>query len=385
MYLLFKIKTFIMKYRENRWLMKKEKRSYWPSGKSSFVTSLPNKWIKDYARKSSKDEIMMSQIGETLLITPKKDKPPEKPLTIVIQPNDSSKVYYSIISAYIQGYDEVCLLEKSYQRDLIDKVMTIQNKLPGAIVEPKAEGEYKIKFTNLEEKIPTILDKMHEHYQTLYNKNNDLFKDIDGSDINTKFNFVQYTEKEVDKIGFQLKRLFTRVFDTVLYDPEILLRTGLAEKEKDVDYSVVAKSVAYSVVASNLERLTDIQVEIFEILKDMTVDEKGRKILGINKDYGFDKYYNAANKMVEDAYNSKNNLKCLLKVLRSENQKEGGISFREEYISPAERKQILDLAEKNPNLIQLEGRIWANTGLATNIAEAWINMSDLAELNPVTK
>ncbi len=357
--------------------MERKPRKYWPSGNSSFVTTLPNNWVKDYAKEFSEKEIMVTQIGETLLFTPKKNPPAEKPLPIEMKPSDASRAYYSIISAYIQDYSEVCLVEKGYSRSFLDKIMLIQNKLPGATIQPKSEGEYKVTFVTEPEPIPTILDKMYGHYKQIYEKNKDLFTGLDEKEnINTKFNFVQYTEEEVDKMGFLLKRLFTRVFNTVLFDPTILETTGLS-KGKDTDYSVVSKSVAYSVVASNLERITDIQVGIFRTLKDIALDEKGRKSLGIHKDYGFDDYYNAAHQMVTDAYQSKDNLKLLLKVLNSEDRQDGDVCYREGYIDSKQRRQALKLAEESQSLSSLEGSIWANTGLATNIAEAWINMRDL--------
>lgn len=377
-----------MSFPLNNGTMERKPRRYWESGKTSFVTSLPTNWIKDYAQKFSKKQIMMSQIGETLLVTPYKETPKEKPLTIEIKGNNGNKVYYSLLSAYIQGYEEVCLLEKEYDRILMEKISSLPSKLEGAAVAPKSEGEYKVIFANVERKIPQILDRMYEQYCTLYSKNKELFNGINKNEnINTKYNFVQHTEREADKLGFLVKRLFSRVFDTVLYDPHVLIRTGLVkEKKKDeIDYSAVAKSVAYSVVAGSLERLTDIQVYIFEILKEVATNEKGRKSLGLGKEYGFDKYYNDANSMVEDAYNANDNLECLLKVLRFEDQEENGINYRDGYISAQKRGQILKLIEGNTKLTHLEGLVWANTGIATNISEAWINMSDLAQLNPIKK
>lgn len=86
-------------------------------------------------------------------------------------------------------------------------------------------------------------------------------------------------------------------------------------------------------------------------------------------------------KIVENLPDAKDGFECLLRVLAAENNEKDGTCYREGYISFDERKKISDIVGKYPKLGTLEGLIWGCTGLATNIAETWINMSDLPKIN----
>lgn len=358
---------------------------------TSYTTTLPIDWVKKYAAKS--DSIRVDQYGKTLFINPVKQEKDEKPLKIIIGKN-GEKVYYSIISAYLQNYDKIILKEEVHNEPLVNKLKEIGSKLPGAHFEPeKEEGTYQITFDNMIKHVPQLLDEMFEEYRILYAKNIEMFHSSPKIEkIDVKSHFVSLKEESVDRNFFLLKRLFTSVFENILKDPKILVDTGLMNVGDDFRYSVVSKSVGYFSIANSLERLTDLQVDIFKNLKKIIIDNEDKSCLVDEEtDYGFEKFYNATSSMVEDSYNSKSimekgpkmyeGFQSLLKVLKAESNKDDEIKFREGYITKENRETILKLAENSSDLTYLEGQIWGSTGIATNIAEAWINMSDLSRIN----
>lgn len=362
---------------------------------TSYTTTLPKEWVKKYATKS--ERVRVDQYGETLFINPVKQEKDGKPLKIIIGKNGET-TYYSIISAYLQNYDKIILKEEVHNEPLINRLREIGNKLPGAHFEPeKEEGTYQITFDNMIKHIPQLLSEMFEEYRILYTKNIEMFHSSPKTEkIDVKSHFVGLKEESVDRNFFLLKRLFTNVFENTLKDPKILVDTGLMKTGDDFQYSVVSKSVGYFSIANSLERLTDLQVDIFKNLKKVIIDDEDKSCL-IDKEtgYGFEKFYNAANSMIEDSYNSKSimekganmykGFQFLLKVLKAESNKDDKIKFREGYITKENRETILKLAENSSHLTYLEGQIWGSTGIATNIAEAWINMSDLHEINKEVK
>jgi len=382
-------------------LRKTETRRFWKGKKAdSYVTSLPMEWVKEYIPDYEKKEnrvIERTQIDSTILITPqiKEEKP--KPLELIMETGNGDQVYYSVISAYLQDYDDICITEKDYNVNLIEKLSSIGDKLPNAYFKGKeSDGRYVIKFETKIENIPKKLDEIYMHYETLYSKNQKMFSgSIKESDIETEYKIVTRTENLVDNNVFALKRLFTHVFETFWNKPGILIESGLLRDEDAVDYTAAYKIAGYRSVANILERITDIEKDIFELLKKL---RDSKIALPQKNGPDFPKYYDGAHDMIKDAYqskkltesasDSKNGFKCLVKVLAAEDNEKDGIRYREKYISFDERKKILDYlkeSKKPPELVALEGLIWGSTGLATNIAEAWINMSDLTKIDKIKK
>lgn len=371
-------------------LAKTDIRKYW-KGKdgSSFTTALPKDWVLAYAEKESPGSYMLTQIGKTLLITTNKEQQEEtKSLSLVMNRDNSNQIYYSVISAYLQNYGEVQIAEDAYNAGLIDKLSAIGDKLSGAQFEGKeASGNYIVKFETKIENIPNKLDEIYRNYSTMYSKNKMMFSNSDDEyDVDTEHKIMKRLESQVDNKVFALKRLFTHVFNTLLQDPTILLDTGLIREKEKIDYSAAYKISGYRSIANGIERITDIQKDIFEFLMKLPSDVKMQ-----DGKYGFPQYYDGAHRMIDDAYQSKkvaenlpdakDSFGCLLRVLTAENNEKDDTCYREGYISFDERKKISTIVEKYPKLGALEGLIWGSTGLATNIAETWINMSDLPKIN----
>jgi len=376
-------------------LRKTEERRFW-KGKNgdSYVTTLPMDWIKDYITGYDKKEnrvYRLSQIKSTILITPQIKEEKVKRLELKINSNNTDEIYYSVISAYLQDYNSVCLQEQGPNPMLKNKLNKIDEKLPGAEF-GKDGDDYVVKFERKIENIPKKVDEIYEHYKELYSQNQKMFsgKIKKESDIEMEHKIVTKKESLVDNKVYALKRLFTHVFETFLQNPEILIETGLHRDEEGIDYTAAYKIAGYRSVANNLERITDIQRDIFELLMKISDSEND---LRQGASFDFSKYYDKAHEMIKDAYeskrvvenldSSKEGFDCLLKVLASEDNEDDGIRYREKYISYFERKKILNYvkSKKSPELIALEGLIWGSTGLATNIAESWVNMSNLPKLN----
>jgi hypothetical protein len=372
-------------------LAKTDTRRYWKGKRnsSSFTIALPKDWVLTYAEKESPGSCMLTQIGKTLLITTNKEQQEEtKLLHLVMNRDNSNQIYYSVISAYLQNYSEVRITEGAYNANLIDKLSVIGDKLPGAQFYGKeASGNYIVKFETKIENIPNKLDEIYRNYLTMYATNKMMFSSSDDEyDVDTEHKIMKRMESQVDNKVFALKRLFTHVFNSLLQDPTILLDTGLVREKEKIDYSAAYKIAGYRSIANSIERITDIQKDIFEFLMKFPSEVKLK-----NSGYGFQQYYDGAHKMIDDAYQSKkivenlpdakDGFKCLLRVLAAENNEKDGTCYREGYISFDERKKISDIVGKYPKLGALEGLIWGCTGLATNIAETWINMSDLPKIN----
>ncbi len=153
-----------------------------------------------------------------------------------------------------------------------------------------------------------------------------------------------------------------------------------------------AQIIPYTTLNSNLERVGDLQTEIFSALHNLVkeVDGDASDYIYSKKDtYGYLQYYRKAHKMVEDAYRSRDDLEKLRQIINTKgkrkmvNEKTGVMQYmpyRPGYIEAEERSIIYSLIKNfsNTHLVCLEHEIYGMTGNATNIAEAWYNMKELS-------
>lgn len=90
--------------------MKKHARKLQFTGKSTYIVSLPKKWVLEHGLKAG-STVVVEERGSVLLIKPGEHlKEEPKRLTIVVNENTPPEVYARyVIGAYLVGYDEVYL------------------------------------------------------------------------------------------------------------------------------------------------------------------------------------------------------------------------------------------------------------------------------------
>lgn len=362
-----------------------EERRIWRSGKgkSAYVTALPSDWAKPIV--NSDDTICVSKVKtnrvRSLFLAPKNEYKKRCRDPLKIEKDNSTLLLNEVVTAYLADYAEVRVefpVEKP-QLGCVEVLGKIPSKLFGVTIVSDGMNNFRIRMSTAPEPIHEMLEEMFNKYTDLYKINFELMRNtrnvMSDKQMDGNRGIIMMKEQEIDAYSFLIKRLLNRL----LYTPWLSEELGIED---------LAQIVPYTTLNANLERLGDLQVEIFKILPSL-VEELGKNafefICPESGKYGLSEYYDDAYKMVQDAYTSQDDVERLVTLLSTkgvsktfnENGKEISLAYRPGYIEAEERKIIYDTIEKsrnNRNLTCLEYKIWGMTGNATNIAEAWSNM-----------
>ena len=165
-----------------------------------------------------------------------------------------------------------------------------------------------------------------------------------------------------------------RLLNKSLLFPDVSERVGLGD---------VRNAIEYNELFSSFERLTDLQREIFAILKDVNAShaqnrDEVNRFLSFGE-YSFKDYYEDAHEIVKTALESLENEEKAVKVLSIKDQKDpSGRGHAEPFVLKEKTEKICRFIDENKScanlLLLLEGKISAMIGIATNIAEVGRNL-----------
>lgn len=329
-------------------------------GKGSYVVTLPSDW----AEKVGNQKIIVTDYKGSLLLTPMTLRHEPKIFRLKIDHKQKpSLLKYRIISAYLNNFREFYIKFTEPNNACEDMLETLHVKLLGLSVSYTGEeNERLVSMSTMVKPIPSVLSTMLLQSQAIHKINQEVFLTKETSEY--KEGQVESYENEIDRNSFLIKRLFCVASE----QPEMMTTLGIGS---------LSEIVHWENLNSNLERVADLQREIYHDLKRLLAKDKpeNRQILLEEKDYGFRAYHEDAQRMVNEAY-SKDLTKIghILDTKRTENEEET-VKYRGEYITYKHGTIIENLVKQKPELLMcMHVRIFGLTGCATNIAEAWLNM-----------
>ena len=240
------------------------------TGKSTYIVSLPKKWVVSVNLKPGSQIIVSKQGDTSLLLTPKEFFKPAKlgeASIAVSQKDDPHTIERKIVALYLVGYSLIRIHTKderitALQRNLI-KDLT-RKKLVGTEIISDSPKEMKLQILlsypelsveSALRRMCLIAVSMHEDtMHALKNLNKELCKDIITLD------------DEVDRFS-----LYTiRQLKAAVQNERVLRDIGLSSPRDSLGYRVIAKSV---------ERVADHAVKIAQeiVLLDSEVGEPSFK------------------------------------------------------------------------------------------------------------
>jgi len=233
------------------------------TGKSTFIVSLPKKWVQGMKLKPGSQVVLSKQSEASLLLTPKEFVKPEKASEasiIVARTDDPDAIMRKIVALYLVGYnliriktkeERITSLHRSFVKDLARK------KLVGTeiISDSQTEMVLQILLSYPELSVESALRRMcfiaasmHEDaMQALKDLNKELAKDVIALD------------DEVDRFSLYI----IRQLKAAVQSERVLKDIGLSNPRDCLGYRVIAKSV---------ERIADHAVKIAE--NALSLDEK---------------------------------------------------------------------------------------------------------------
>jgi len=236
------------------------------TGKSTYIVSLPKKWVTTMNLKTGSQLVFSKQSDASLLITPKEFAKPSKlgEATITIsQKDDSHTIMRKIVALYLVGYNLIRIKTKderitSLQRSSI-KDLT-RKKLVGTEIVSDSSNEMMLQILlsypelsveSALRRMCFIAASMHEDaIQALRDVNKELAQDVITLD------------DEVDRFSLYI----IRQLKAAVQNERILRDIGLSNPRDCLGYRVIAKSV---------ERIADHAIKIAEnvLLLEEKIDD----------------------------------------------------------------------------------------------------------------
>jgi len=232
------------------------------TGKSTFIVSLPKKWVTSLGLKAG-SQIIVSQQNSSLILTPKEmAKPSPLPVeaAITISNEDNpDKIVREIISLYVVGYRFIIVKTNerisALQRNIIKEL--VRKKLVGTEIISETSNEIKLQILlsypelsveNALRRMCLIAISMHDDaIQALKNLDKKLAQEI------------MQLDDEVDRFSLYI----IRQLKTAVQNEKILKDIGLSSSRDCLGYRVIVKFV---------ERIADHATKIAE--QTLAIEEK---------------------------------------------------------------------------------------------------------------
>ncbi|MEM2956434.1 MAG: phosphate uptake regulator PhoU [Candidatus Pacearchaeota archaeon] len=193
-------------------MVKSEPRKLIKFGNSSYIVSLPKKWIEKNNLKKG-DIIYLEDNNDSLTLNLKdKRKPDSKKIVISMNNKDSDELKREFTSAYINNYSEIIIEGKNERKrdELINKI--VQEKIGVEIVEQNAEQIVIKDILDLEaisfEKITRRLDNV---VRSMFDELITALKSGNLKEWNIKE--IQRADYEVNKLYFLVWKLVRKCQD----------------------------------------------------------------------------------------------------------------------------------------------------------------------------
>jgi phosphate uptake regulator len=233
------------------------------TGKSTYIVSLPKKWVTNMNLKAGSQIVVSKQSDASLLLTPKelaKKTKSEEASIVVSEKDDPSTIARKIVALYLVGYNVIRIKAKderitSLQRNLI-KDLT-RRKLVGTEIISDSSNEMKLQILlsypelsveNALRRMCLIAVSMHEDAaRGLKELDKKLAQDVVALD------------DEVDRFSLYI----IRQLKSAVQSESVLKDIGLSNQRDCLGYRVIVKSV---------ERIADHAVKIAENV--ITMDKK---------------------------------------------------------------------------------------------------------------
>ena len=225
------------------------------TGRSSFIVSVPKKWVQDLGlRKGSMIRVLTQQDG-SLLMTAREATTRQRPTEITVQIEsklDAQSLARRLIALYLTGLNIIVLKStgSSMSAEIRDTVRElVRTKLVGTEIVSESSTEMALQvllsYPELSaesalRRMVTIADQMHRDSVTaLCEGKHDLAAQVLKSD------------DEVDRFGFYIVRLLKQGVE----DPRLVKEIGLNSPRDCLGYRLITKSV---------ERIADHSASIAE-------------------------------------------------------------------------------------------------------------------------
>ena len=329
-----------------------ETRKLYLTGGSTYVVSLPKKWVKKHGL-SKGDSVVVAEQEGSIVIEPGQIERGPREITINVSTVPSIDTLERLIIAYyLVGFDTIKIkLDVEETLDYKKGIRKILNFLIGVEIVEDIGNSMTMEILLDHKRMPTIdvLKRMH-----IINKSmlTDMIRAFDDGNLDLARDVIT-REREIDRLYF----LVVRQLKSAARYQEVSDKLGITHQRDSLGFRIVIKS--FERIADHLERILQNYIKLSEIEKkpDMKeFQELATRVLGV---------YNGA---VSAMFNQ--DQKLLDKVFVEDKEIEGEHTRLSNQLFERKKDVQSSLIEKR--ILDSISRI---SGYSTDIAEIAINMS----------
>jgi phosphate uptake regulator len=240
------------------------------TGKSTFIVSLPKKWVDEVGMEKGDTVTVIPRKDKTLLLVPKSMKRPDKPQEIVINVAPTEKIgpiIRKVVSHYLVGYNTIRLIARG------DRITSQQRRSVKDFVRRKLVGTEIISDSRDTVTLQVLLSypelSIQDALRRMYIISTSMHKDaiIALKELNRDLaQEVVSIDDEVDRFNFYI----IRQLKSAVQDDNILKELGLNKPRDCLGFRLITKSVeriadhAVSIARNILSIETPIEKEVIE-------------------------------------------------------------------------------------------------------------------------
>jgi phosphate uptake regulator len=263
----------VVRIRGVSWLssnIKEDVRRVQLTGKSTYIVSLPKKWVDEVGIEKGDSLTVIPQKDKTLLLVPKSMKRPDKPQEIVINVAPTEKIgpiIRKVVSHYLVGYNTIRLLSRG------DRITSQQRRSIKDFVRRKLVGTEIISDSRDTVTLQVLLSypelSIQDALRRMYIISTSMHKDaiIALKEMNRDLaQEVVSIDDEVDRFSFYI----IRQLKSAVQDDKILKELGLNNPRDCLGFRLITKSVeriadhAVSIARNILSIETPVDKEVIE-------------------------------------------------------------------------------------------------------------------------
>ena len=250
-----------------------EARKIQVTGKSTYIVSLPKKWVEEVKIKRGEQIQLVRQDDMSLLLIPKNvPKERSREVEINISPKDSpDSIIRRVIAFYLIGYNLIRVTTKERftqeQREFLKDF--IRRKLVGAEIVADSKNGVTLQ-TLLDHSELSVENALRRMSVITISMHRDAMAALEENDRELAQTIIR-TDDEVDRFSFYIIRLLKHAVG----DSRIIKEIGLKTARDCLGYRLILKSVERAAdhavsIARNVLTMKPIDSELFKKISEMS-------------------------------------------------------------------------------------------------------------------
>lgn len=229
-------------------------RKIYLSGGSTYVVSLPKKWVESANLKEGDSVVVTAKEGAVLIEPGYVERQPSKIELQTSRLRSSGALERLIISDYLAGYDAIRIRLDAKNADFRETARKISSYLIGVEVIEDAREAITLEILVDHQRLPTT-QALHRIYLLCKSMLSDVIRAMESSDEKLARD-IAVREREVDRLYFLVVR---QLKSAVRYQHEAE-RLGIKNQRDSLGYRIVVKS--FERIADHLENIALTYAEL---------------------------------------------------------------------------------------------------------------------------